>query len=153
MIAYLDASAVVKRYVREPGSAEVQALIESSEVLGTVLLSRTEVVAAFAKAERMGALDRKTALAVRSRFEDEWEDLVRLALHESHVARAADLAWSHGLRGYDALHLAAASSWGDLLGQPPVFATFDRRLWVAAGEERMRPWPDGLPQLLASWKS
>jgi len=43
MIAYLDASALVKRYVAEAGSTEVNGLIGEVEALGTAVISRAEV--------------------------------------------------------------------------------------------------------------
>jgi predicted nucleic acid-binding protein len=48
MIAYLDASALVKRYVAEAGSTEVNGLISEAEALGTAVISRAEVSAALA---------------------------------------------------------------------------------------------------------
>lgn len=151
MIVYLDASALVKRYVFEKGSERVDTLIPEAEALGTALVSRAEVVAALAKAIRVGALDGNEALAARKTFEEEWPDLVRLAISERVVERAAEAAWDHSLRGYDALHLAAANTWKDLLQRPVALATFDRRLWQAAGDEGLRPWPDDLPALLDTW--
>lgn len=151
MIVYLDPSALVKRYVAERGSEEVEKLIPEAEALGTALVSRAEIVAALAKAIRMGALGDEEALQARETFESEWPDLVRLAISEQVVERAAEAAWDHGLRGYDALHLAAAKTWLDLLQRPVTLATFDRRLWQAAGEDGLRPWPDDLPALLDTW--
>ena len=46
MILYLDASALVKRYVAEPGSTEVNDAIATAEVIGTAIISRAEVAAA-----------------------------------------------------------------------------------------------------------
>lgn len=151
MICYLNSSALVKRYVTERGSEEVARLTGESEILGTVLLSRAEVVAALAKAVRVAALSEDAASAARQRFESEWMDLVRLAVPEAVVTRAAELAWSHGLRGYDALHLAAARVWADLMDEPILFATFDRRLWTAAEREELDVWPEDLPAMLDSW--
>jgi predicted nucleic acid-binding protein len=37
MIAYLDASALVKRYVAEAGSAEVGGLVSQAEAVGTAI--------------------------------------------------------------------------------------------------------------------
>ena len=71
MILYLDASALVKRYVAEPGSAEVDEAISKAEVIGTVLISRAEVAAALAKAVRMDALTREDALASLQVFRSE----------------------------------------------------------------------------------
>jgi predicted nucleic acid-binding protein len=151
VIVYLDSSALVKRYVAERGSEEVEGLIPEAEALGTTLVSRAEIVAALAKAIRVGALGAEEALRARETFEGEWPDLVRLAISEQVVERAAEAAWDHGLRGYDALHLAAANTWKDLLQRPVALATFDRRLWQAAGDEGLRPWPDDLPALLDTW--
>jgi predicted nucleic acid-binding protein len=50
MIPYLDASALVKRYVQEPGSEEVSRLIARARVVGTSAITRVEVTAALARA-------------------------------------------------------------------------------------------------------
>lgn len=150
MIVYLDPSALVKRYVAERGSEEVSRIVAEAEALGTALVSRTEVVAALAKAVRVGALEEQAAREARNTFEREWPDLVRLAVSERTAERAADAAWDHGLRGYDAIHLAAAAGWKDLLDKPVTLATYDRRLWQAAEEEGLQPWPQDLPALLES---
>ena len=52
MILYLDTSALVKRYVREAGTDEVIAFVESAESVGSVSLTRVEMAAAFAKTVR-----------------------------------------------------------------------------------------------------
>jgi predicted nucleic acid-binding protein len=145
MIAYLDASALVKRYVAEAGSAEVEELIGQAEVAGTVIISRAEVAAALVKAMRMQVLPREEAAAALEVFNGEWEYLVRLQLTEILVSRAASLAWDHGLRGYDAVHLAAALFWQDMLGAPVTVASFDRQLWEAAKATGLTAWPETIP--------
>ena len=52
MIAYFDASALVKRYFAERGSRETIALTAESEMVATSIVTRAEVAAAFAKAAR-----------------------------------------------------------------------------------------------------
>ena len=142
MIVYLDASALVKRYVAEAGSAEVALLIAQAGAVGTAILSRAEVAAALAKAVRMKVLPQAGALAALKVFSAEWEDLVRLQMTEVLVARAAALAWEHGLRGYDAAHLASAMFWQDMLGEQVTVATYDRQLWAAARAAGLAAWPD-----------
>jgi predicted nucleic acid-binding protein len=144
LIVYLDSSAVVKRYVTERGSEQVHRLMETTAAMGTGVVTRTEVVAALAKAVRVGALAQEAAAEARSTFESDWPDYVRLAVSEGVTGRAAGFAWSHGLRGYDAIHLAAARTWADLMEEPVSFATFDRRLWTAAGDEGLVRWPEDL---------
>jgi len=69
------------------------------------------------------------------------------------VAQADALAWEHGLRGYDAIHLAAAAFWQDALGQPVTMATFDHQLWVAAGRIGLEVCPSDLPTWLErTWR-
>ena len=62
MIVYCDASALVKRYIAEAASVGVEALIAQADVVGTGLISRAEVSAALAKADRMSWLMREAAV-------------------------------------------------------------------------------------------
>ncbi|HEX8947915.1 MAG TPA: type II toxin-antitoxin system VapC family toxin [Dissulfurispiraceae bacterium] len=145
MIVYLDASALVKRYVAETGSGEVDTLIASASATGTAVISRVEVSSAFAKAARMRLLSREEAASALQVFNSEWESLIRLQMTEVLISRAATLAWEHGLRGYDAVHLAAALFWQDMLGDPVTLASYDRQLWEAAKTSGLIAWPGSLP--------
>ena len=153
MILYLDASALVKRYVTEPGWAQVNEAISRAQVVGTALISRAEIAAAMAKAVRMDALTQEEALASLQVFREEWPDLVRVQVTEMVVARADAFAWDHGLRGYDAVHLAAASLWQDAMSEQVTLSTFDRRLWAAAERVGLALHPANLPALLDEWKA
>ncbi len=141
MIVYLDASALIKRYVAETGSVEVGDLIGKAEAVGTALLSRAEVSAALAKAVRMKFVARDAAAAALKAFTADWDHLIRLQLTEALAARAASLAWEHGLRGYHAVHLASALLWHDTLGEQIVVATFDRQLWQGSRDAGLAAWP------------
>jgi predicted nucleic acid-binding protein len=153
VILYLDASALVKRYVSEPGSVEVSAAISEAQVTGTALLSRAEVAAALAKAVRVEALSQEDALASLQTFRAEWPDLVRVQVTEMIVAHADAIAWHHGLRGYDAVHVSAASAWQDALGERVTLATFDRHQWTVATSVGLEVYPTDLPSLLERWKA
>jgi predicted nucleic acid-binding protein len=142
---YVDASALVKRYVIETGSAEVVALTTGAAAVATALVTRAEVAAAFARAVRVGVLDDVGGRRAQRRFSREWPDFMRVPVTDTLVARAEALAWSHGLRGYDAVQLASALTWQDALGQEIVLATFDRHLWEAAPQAGLRAWPERLP--------
>lgn len=145
MIVYLDASALVKRYVAEVGSAEVEALIGEAQATGTAVLSRAEVAAALAKAARVGLVTRESALKALESFNADWEHLIRLQFGEPLAARAATLAWEHGLRGYDAVHLATALVWRETLGETVTVATYDRELWRGAQASGLSTWPAAIP--------
>jgi len=145
MIVYLDASALVKRYVAEAGSQAVTSLITRADSVGTVVISRVEVAAALGKAIRMKVLKPDEAASALQVFTADWENLIRLQVTEVLVARAAALAWDQGLRGYDAVHLAAAVFWQEILGEPVVLATFDRQLWRGSSISGLIAWPESEP--------
>lgn len=145
MIAYLDASALVKRYIVERGSRETIALTADSGMTATSIISRAEVTAALAKAVRVGVVSKSIALSARQRFAGDWPDLIRVSITEGLVERADGLAWDHGLRGYDAVQLASALTWQDSVGEEIVLATFDQRLWEAAKRSGLKAWPNQLP--------
>ena len=145
MIVYLDASALVKRYIAEAGSPEVEALIGEAQAIGTAVISRAEVAAALAKAARIGLVVREAAAKALQAFNTDWEHLVRLQLSEPLAARAAALAWEHGLRGYDSVHLASALVWSETLGETVAVATYDRELWRGAKASGLSAWPAQMP--------
>lgn len=141
MIVYLDASALVKRYVAEAGSSEVGALTDAASALGTSIVSRAEVSAALARAVRLRVLTRPAGTAAQRAFAGDWADLIRVQLGEPLIARAASLAWEHGLRGYDAVHLASALWWREAVGDAVTVATYDRALWRSARAAGLAVWP------------
>jgi predicted nucleic acid-binding protein len=152
MICYLDSSALVKVFLREPGAPEVKQLMDQAHTIGTVVISRAEVVAALHKAVRRGITPEDEAVAARHRFRTEWSDYFRLPVSDLLVERACDLAWTYGLRGYDSVQLAAAVLWREALDMPVVMATFDLHLWETAARVGLEPYPPDLPRLLESWK-
>jgi uncharacterized protein len=142
---YLDTSAIVKRYVSEPGSQDVIEVTAAAEVVATSLVTRAEVAAALARAVRVGVLDHDGGRRAQRRFSRDWPTLVRVPITEVLVFQAETLAWDHGLRGYDAIHLAAALMWRDSVGREVILVTFDRQLWEAAPEAGLQAWPAVLP--------
>lgn len=145
MIAYLDASALVKRYIIERGSRETIALTADAEITATSIVSRAEVAAALGKAARIGLVTQDVARNAKRSFASDWPDLARVPVTEALVERAEALAWEHGLRGYDAVQLASALTWQESVGQEIVVATFDQQLWEAATRTGLKPWPEKLP--------
>lgn len=153
MILYLDANALVKRYVAEPGSTEVAAIIRQADFVGSALISRAEIAAALAKAVRVGLLSAEDAWNALKAFRRDWPDIVRLAISDQIVVRADSLAWEYGLRGYDAIHLAVADVWQEGLRQQVIFVSYDRLLWDVAVQTGFEVYPSDLPAVLANWKT
>jgi predicted nucleic acid-binding protein len=144
VIAYLDASALVKRYLVERASRETIALTAESEMIATSIVTRAEVAAAFAKAARMGLVTEGRARSAQRSFGGDWLDLVRVPVTEALVERAETLAWDHGVRGCDAVQLASALTWQESVGTEILLATFDQQLREAAPKAGLKAWPDKL---------
>jgi len=150
MILYLDSSALVKFYLEERGSAEVQDVYRNAEQAGTVLIARAEVSASLAKAHRMGLVSEENARKARSLFHKEWPRIIHVAVSETITSRADNLAWAHALRGYGAVHLAAALLWQESINLPISVATFDTNLWEAASDVGLQYWPESLTPFIGS---
>ena len=151
MNLYLDASALVKRYLSEPGTPEVNQAIAEVEVVATTIVSRVEVAAAFAKAVRMEAAEGEEAASMLESFREDWTDFFRLHVSNAAATRAERLAFEEGLRGYDAVQLASALAWKEGIAEDVTFATFDMGLWKAAGRHALVCFPENLPQVLETW--
>jgi predicted nucleic acid-binding protein len=146
VIAYFDASALVKRHVEERGSRETLDFAARAEVVATSLVSRAEVAAALAKAVRAKLLEEDEARQAQRAFAAQWPDIARIPVTEALVSRAEMMAWEHGLRGHDAVQLASAVLFQESLGTAVRLATFDRQLWDAARRAGFEPWPDKAPR-------
>jgi uncharacterized protein len=141
VILYLDASALVKRYIEEKASQDVNTWIETADMVVTGLLTRVEVAAAIARAGRMKLITPDETLAALRQFRSEWESFHRLPVTENTVVRGDFLAAEHNLRGYDATHLACALIWQETLGMPVTMASFDNQLIEAARGVQMACLP------------
>jgi predicted nucleic acid-binding protein len=141
MILYVDASALVKRYVAESGSREVNAWISESQMVTTSILSHTEVAAALNRANRLQMIDIKVCQAALELFRSEWESFVRLPVSEATVIRADNLTCRYNLRGFDAVHLASALIWQESIGRQVSMITYDNQLRLAGPEEGLSLFP------------
>lgn len=129
MIAYFDTSALVPLVVDERATAQCREHWLAADRLVSVVLTELEARAALAQASRAGRLTpadlRVAALAIDGLLAQ--VDVV--AVDADLVRLAGDLAERHALRGYDAVHLAAASALAD---DDVVVVAGDRALVAAA---------------------
>lgn len=109
---FLDASAVVKRYAEEAGSAWVRQITDP-QAQNTILLAEitlVEVTAALAAKQRAPkgfTLEQRNRVLSRF-FQDCDEHFTLVSIDRSVIDRAVDLAQRHRLRAYDAVQLATA---------------------------------------------
>lgn len=105
--AYFDTSVLIKRYVREPGSARAQALLRQYRFLSSAV-APVEVMSALHRRRSVGDLAEVSFTAIVSRLARDrayWE-LVEVT---SAVLNRAELVIRQtGVRTLDAIHLASA---------------------------------------------
>jgi len=128
LTVYFDTSAIVKLVMIEEGSDRADALWDASDLLVTSRLSYAEARAALAAARRSGRLTRKGMEDARSALDGRFEELDQAEVTPDLVRSAGDLAEEHGLRGYDAIHLASALS---LEAPELTLVTWDHDLAIA----------------------
>lgn len=130
MILYLDSSALFKLFVVEPGSDLVEQAVAGAGAVATHLIAYAEIRATFAKAVRMGRVRTAALSALTEEFERRWVALDVLAVTEPLVRQAGELAQTHGLRGYDSVHLAAVLALRQAAGAAAAvrFGVFDTHL-------------------------
>lgn len=113
MIAYFDTSSVVPLIISEPATQRCNQLWSTATRVVSVRLLYPEARAALAKAERMGRITRQQLIAAVTELDDLMSEVDHIEVTEELAYSAGELAQVHGLRGYDAVHLAAATSVAD----------------------------------------
>jgi predicted nucleic acid-binding protein len=126
---YLDASALVKRYVAEEGSEELIAAMGEAENWAISRIGYVETARAVGLAAGKRALDR---------FQADWPSFEVVEVDASLAEHAAELTLSEELRSLDALHLAAALL---IASDRLTLATWDVRLHRAAQNQGLGVFP------------
>jgi hypothetical protein len=87
---------------------------------------------------RTGRATPGRAAAARALIDDLWNDVTRIDVTEQLVRRAGDLCERHGLRAYDAVHLASCES---IAETSTVLVAADGDLLTAARERGLTTFP------------
>jgi predicted nucleic acid-binding protein len=107
---YLDTSALVKLVFDELGSDLAAELWDRAESVVSSQLVYPEARAAAAAAQRGRRITSATLRHAVDRIDELCTELDVIGLDSDLAYTAGDLAEAHGLRGYDAVHLATALS-------------------------------------------
>jgi predicted nucleic acid-binding protein len=108
---FLDTSAVVKRYVQETGTTWIRTLAApaTGNFIYLARITEVEVTSALARRRGQPGLSVAQAVGALGLFRQDFAQDYRIAeITVSLLRRAALLADTHTLRGYDAVQLAAA---------------------------------------------
>jgi len=142
MNLYLDTSALIKRYVNEPGTVDVRAWVRAADVVSLSIMTRAETASGLTRLLRRGIITQDNYLVTIEQFRLDWAWYQRIPINEELIARADFLACQHSLRGYDAVHLAAALIWQEMLMLPVTLATYDRELASAGIKSSLKVLPE-----------
>jgi predicted nucleic acid-binding protein len=138
-LCFLDTSALVKLYVREPGTDWLLRLAShtTNHRFVVLALSRVEFRSAIQRRERAGDIDGGLAKGLIDKFEQHLETrFLRQSLNESVLDAACELIDRYPLRAYDAIQLAGCLILKITSGVgTPIFVCSDRNLIRTAESE------------------
>jgi predicted nucleic acid-binding protein len=137
VIGYFDASALIKRYVIESSSGEVQRLLESL-VPVTSRLTEVEISSAVCRRCREGELSPQDRDLVLTTVTDDLANMHVVELAPDVTRRAGALLRRYPLRAADAIQLASCLVVERQLSQPIRFVAYDARLNDVATSEGLR---------------
>jgi predicted nucleic acid-binding protein len=132
LILYLETSNLVKLYVKEKDSGAVRESVEAADVVATSVLSYAEARAAFARKLREKGISADAHRSVKNALDRDWPSFFVMNVSTGTAKTAGDLAEKHCLRGFDALHLAAAAELRAAGAASLRFSSADARLREAA---------------------
>jgi predicted nucleic acid-binding protein len=124
MTVVLDTSALLKRYLSEPGHDLVSQHLKQDPVWCASALARSEVQLSLHRVAS-GPVEQRE---LWSTFREDWDRIAVVPLDERCLARSVEIGANFRLQIVDALHLAAA----DRLPRPLTYLTFDSHQIPAA---------------------
>ncbi len=108
MITYVDTSSLLKLVIEEAGSDRAEIVWDAADALASVSLIVVEARAALAAAARGGRLTTDQHERAKVELSELTGNLHLVEVTDDLITRAAEIAEDEALRGYDAVHLAAA---------------------------------------------
>jgi uncharacterized protein len=146
---YLETSALVKLYIREPGTDRLLQLASNVDEnrFAVLALSQVEFRSAIRRRQRAGDIDSKIASLVLDRFGQHLEArFLRQVLNDSVLDIASEMIDRYALRAYDAVQLAGCLALKTAVGEEPsTFVCSDQQLLDAARSELLSVLDPGAP--------
>ena len=141
-VYFLDSSALVKRYISEVGSKWILELFDSTQdnEVFIAAITAVEIIAAITRRTRGGSISDADATLAWNQFKSDLQtDYQIVEITEEVINSGMLLAEKRGLRGYDAVQLAAGCAVNSLCIasglSPVIFVSADNELNLAAAQE------------------
>lgn len=132
MILFCDTSALVKLYIKEDSSDEMQALAGAASAIAVCRIAWAEAMAALARRGRENPTDAKVIETIRTRLRTDWPRYAIVEVTQPLVELAGEYADTFALRAYDSVQLAAARGVQEATNEDVHFACYDARLQRSA---------------------
>ncbi len=126
MWAYCDTSALVKRYVREPGRRALMQILARHDCVSSALLP-VELRGAFRRRVSEGALDASQVPKLLERVTSDRAYWTLVEVTADVLTAAETLIATHPLRTLDAIHVASAQMFAARVPASLLFVSADRR--------------------------
>lgn len=138
---YLETSALVKLYVREPGTDRLLHLASnlSDNQIAVLAITAVEARSAIRRRERAGDIDPQSAALILDQLQRHLETrFLRQALNDTVLGGAMEMIDRYALRAYDAVQLAGCLALKTTMGREiPTFVCADQQLLDAARSEQL----------------
>lgn len=140
MIAYIDSSALAKRYISEIGSERVRSLFEEADYMESSALTELELTALFERAKKERFLDSPTYRKVTHYFQGDIQNGTLSLVHPSQETwrKAKRLIQQRRLRVLDSIQLATAIDSNKRLRGDVCFICSDLKLLEAVRLEGLK---------------
>ena len=141
MILYLDTSALVKRYFKEPYSEVVVAKWQEATGIVTSSVAYAEAMASFYRKKREAGIEDARMENIVSSLRADWNSFIRIQVNDELNGYIDKAIKTHPLRGFDAIHLASAMIVFRKFKSDFLFVCFDQKLTRAAQKEGISTFP------------
>ncbi|MFH1076058.1 MAG: type II toxin-antitoxin system VapC family toxin [Pseudomonadota bacterium] len=132
---------MVKKYFNETASDEVISLWVESEAIVVSTVAYAEAMASFYRKKREVGLSKKIFGKILESFHYDWTTFIHVHINNDLDTIIHRIISTHGLRGFDAIHLASAIVVQKEIQDSFLFVCFDRNLVKAGQAEGVKTFP------------
>ncbi len=136
MIVYFDSSSIVKWFIDEEKMALSRKIRDKAGISLTSPIAFPEVMSAFHRAGKEKYCSTTDLKLIREEFSLIWPNFQLVEINAFLIQQAGNLVFTHGLKGYDSVHLASALTLKNTEEKiDTFFSCFDSKLNRAAEKE------------------
>jgi hypothetical protein len=138
---FLDASALVKLYVQEPGTDRLLPLVSNQPEnrFAVLAISAVEFHSAIRRRQRAGDIDATVAASLLEALQSHMESrFIRQMVNDPVIDTAKEMIDRYVLRAYDAVQLAGCLVLCAIAAESFTFVCSDHRLLDAARSEQLK---------------